>query len=62
MRMAALCGRNCGLSSVSTACEKNEGKGALKDKGCDTPRRDKTIACVNLVCVLDNRDGSPRSP
>lgn len=36
-------------------------KGPLKCKDCDTPRRDKTIACVNLACVLDNGDISPES-
>lgn len=28
----------------------------------NTPRRDKTIACVSLSCVMDKGDNSPSSP
>ena len=34
-------------------------EGVFKRRGSNTPKRDKTIACVNLACALDNGDGSP---
>ena len=34
-------------------------EGVFKRRGSNTPKRDKTIACVNLAWALDNGDSSP---